>query len=301
MEAVAEHLGISAEFAVKIAATLGYIIVLTVVRYLVCWLAVRRVQDPAKSYFARRYVNYGYGILLAVMLASVWVQSFRSIATFAGLVSAGIAIAMHDTIANVAGWLFILSRHPFKLGDRIQVGDLIGDVIDIRVFQFSVIEIGNWVDAEQSTGRIVHVPNGTVLREPLANYETGFEYLWNEIAVLITFESDWKRAKELLLEIVQRKAGELSEGIQQQIKLAAMQYLIYFKNLTPIVYTSVRDSGVLLTIRYIVKPRERRGSEHDIWEAILEEFAKCDGIHLAYPTTRFYDSPRASGVSDPGL
>ena len=298
MEAVADRFGIPFEFAVKIGATLGYIIILTVLRHLVCWLVVRRVEDPARSYFARRYVNYGYGILLALTLASVWVESFRSLATFAGLVSAGIAIAMHDTIANIAGWLFILSRRPFKLGNRIQIGDLIGDVIDIRVFQFSVIEIGHWVDAEQSTGRIVHVPNGKVLREPLANYETGFEYLWNEIAVLITFESDWKKAKGLLLEIVQRKAGDLSEGIQRQIKLAAMQYLIYFKNLTPIVYTSVRDSGVLLTIRYIVKPRERRGSENDIWEAILEEFAKCGNIHLAYPTTRFYESKDEKGAPD---
>ncbi|NQT92874.1 MAG: mechanosensitive ion channel family protein [Lentisphaerae bacterium] len=299
MEAAASHLGISVDFGIKLGITLGYVLLLTVLRYLVCLLVVRRKRDDlARSYFARRYVNYGYGILLAIALAAVWVESFRSLATFAGLLTAGIAIAMHETISNVAGWLFILSRRPFKLGDRIQIGDLIGDVIDVRVFQFSVIEIGNWVDAEQSTGRIVHVPNGKVLREPLANYETGFEYLWNEIPVLVTFESDWKKTKGLLLEIVQRKAGELSEGIQQQIKLAAMQYLIYFKNLTPIVYTSVRDSGVLLTIRYIVKPRERRGSENDIWEAILEEFAKCDDIQLAYPTKRFYKSRDEKGAPD---
>ena len=72
-----------------------------------------------------------------------------------------------------------------------------------------------------------------------------------------------------------------------------MRYLIYFKHLTPTVYTSVRDNGVLLTIRYIVKPRSRRDSEQAIWEAVLTEFARHDDISLAYPTTRFYTAAGA--------
>ena len=71
-------------------------------------------------------------------------------------------------------------------------------LIDLRIFQFTLMEIGNWVDADQSTGRIVHVPNGSVFVTPLANYAKGFQYIWNEIPVLVTFESDWRRAKEIL-------------------------------------------------------------------------------------------------------
>ena len=80
-------------------------------------------------------------------------KGIASLTTFLGLASAGVAIAMHDTIANLAGWFFIISRKPFKVGDRIEIGEIAGDVIDIRIFQFSLVEIGNWVDAEQSTGR----------------------------------------------------------------------------------------------------------------------------------------------------
>lgn len=163
--------------------------------------------------------------------------------------------------------------------------------------EFSIIEIGNWVDAEQNTGRIVHVPNSMILREPLANYETGFEYIWNEIPVLITFESNWEKAKGILSDIARDKAEPLSAGAEQQIRRAAMKYFIYFKILTPIVYTSVRDNGVLLTIRYIVKPRGRRGSEEEVWESILREFAKHDDISLAYSTTRFYQGPETHGAS----
>jgi len=267
------------------AAILG---VLLLLRFLACSVAKRKVSDAARFYHWRRYISYIYSFLAIILVGRLWVKGIDSLATFLGLTGAGIAIALHDTVANISGWLFILWRKPFTAGDRIQIGDITGDVIDTRLFEFSVIEVGNWVDADQSTGRIVHVPNSRVLREPLANYEMGFEYIWHEISVMITFESNWQKAKALLTEILHEKAEHLSKGVEAQIRRAAMRYLIYFKQLTPIVYTSVRDSGVRLTLRYIVKPRQRRGSEHEIWEAVLIAFAQHDDVDLAYPTTRFY-------------
>jgi len=235
-------------------------------------------------------VNIGasLAILVIVLIGGVWLEGVGDIATIFGLVGAGIAVAMHDTIANLAGWVFIVTRHPFKVGDRVQIGDIAGDVIDTRPFQFSLIEINNWVDAEQSTGRIIHVPNSKVLRDPLANYETGFEYIWHEIPVLITFESDWEKAKEILTGIAKEHTTHLSDGVEEQIRRAASRFLIYFTKLTPIVYTTVKESGVLLTLRYIVKPRNRRASEQTVWEAVLRAFAQQENIQLAYPTTRFY-------------
>jgi small-conductance mechanosensitive channel len=176
------------------------------------------------------------------------------------------------------------------VGDRIQIGSNAGDVIDIRVFQFTLMEIGNWVGADQSTGRIIHVPNGKVFAEPLANYSKGFHYIWNEIAVLITFESDWQKAKEILLGIGSRHAEELSASAEDRVRRAARRFMIFYTKLTPTVYTTVKDSGVLLTIRYLCEPRRRRGSEEAIWEDILTEFAGCADIDFAYPTRRFYDS-----------
>jgi small-conductance mechanosensitive channel len=116
----------------------------------------------------------------------------------------------------------------------------------------------------------------------------GFEYIWNEIPVLITFESDWKRAKELMLAIAGEQAESLSTGAQNQIRRAARKYLIVAGKLTPIVYTSVKDSGVMLTIRYLVNPRMRRGTEQKIWEEILTAFQSEPQIDLAYPTIRYF-------------
>jgi small-conductance mechanosensitive channel len=179
-------------------------------------------------------------------------------------------------------------RQPFKVGDRIQVGDFSGDVIDIRIFQFSLIEIGNWVDADQSTGRVVHVPNGFIFNQAQFNYTAGFVHIWHEIPMLVTFESNWKKAKEILTDVVNKHAENLSKSAAREIFEASRNYMIYYKNLSPIVYTKVKEYGVNFTMRYLCNPRKRRGSENEIWEEVLKQFALHEDISLAYPTTRFY-------------
>ena len=124
----------------------------------------------------------------------------------------------------------------------------------------------------------------------LANYSRGFQYLWHEIPVLITFESDWRKAKDILLEIAKKHAEELSGSAERRVRQAAKKFMIFFSKLTPIVYTTVRDCGVLLTIRVLCEPRARRGTEEAIWEDILDEFSKCDDIDFAYPTQLFYNN-----------
>ncbi|MDD4155010.1 MAG: mechanosensitive ion channel [Candidatus Cloacimonetes bacterium] len=191
---------------------------------------------------------------------------------------------------NIAGWLFIIWRKPFEVGQRIQIGDDAGDVIDIRPFQFTILEIGKWVSAEQSTGRMIHIPNGSVFTLAISNYESGFAYIWNELNVMVTFESNWKKAKELLQEVLDTASPKITNEVEKQIINASKKYLIYYKNLTPIVYTSLKDSGIVFSLRYICVPRNRRTTENDIWENVLSVFALHNDIDLAYPTTRFYNN-----------
>jgi small-conductance mechanosensitive channel len=272
----------------KIVDTAAAVLILWALRALILRIVWGRSDDAATRYGWRKVTGYVAVAIGSLALARVWFIGFRSFATFAGLVSAGLAIALRDIIANLAGWVFLVWRRPFVVGDRIQIGEHRGDVIDIRVFQFSLMEVGNWVDADQSTGRVLHVPNGLVITQPVANYSRGFPYIWNEIPVLITFESDWKKAKEILLEIVTNRPEALSERAEQALREASKKFFIRYPTLTPTVYTTVKESGVLLTLRYLCPPRRRRGTEQSIWEAILEAFAREPGIDFAYPTTRFY-------------
>ena len=224
------------------------------------------------------------------LVGRIWYEGVQALATFLGLFSAGLAIALKEMIANVAGWLFILLRKPFVLEDRIQIGNFAGDVIDQDIFQFTILEIGNWVDADQTTGRIIHIPNGKIFLENLVNYTQGFNYIWNEIGVLITFESNWQKAKKILTQIVNNFPDMITEKMQKQIKKASEKFLLSNIDLSPKVYTDVKDSGVLLTIRYLCEPNKRRKTAQDIWERILIEFNKSDDIDLAYPTQRIFNN-----------
>jgi small-conductance mechanosensitive channel len=228
---------------------------------------------------------------LIILIGRVWINAIGQFGAFLGLLTAGLAIALKDLLTNIAGWIFILTRKPFIVGDRIQIGEHAGDVIDIRLFQFTLLEIGNWVEADQSTGRIIHVPNGVVFTRTQANYSAGFEYIWNEMKVLVTFESNWSLAKDILDKIVRHHSENLSADAQKKIIEASKKYMIFYQHLTPIVYTSVDPSGILLTMRYMCDPRKRRGTEHNIWEDVLTEFAGQKEIEFAYPTQRFYTRP----------
>jgi small-conductance mechanosensitive channel len=273
----------------QIAATLLVIVALWLVRLIAARIINRNIDESKVQYKWRKNLTYATGFIGIILIGSIWSEAFKSFSTFLGLLSAGLAIALRDPVTDFAGWIFLLWRKPFDLGDRIQIGEVKGDVIDIRLFKFTLLEIGNWVHADQSTGRVVHVPNHQVFTESLMNYTSDFEFIWNELEVLITFESDWKAAKKILQEIADTHLQDFVKEAEQQVKRASKSYLIHYRYLTPIVYTDVKESGVNLTIRHLTNPRTRRKVGQAIWEDILERFGEHDHINLAYPTMRITD------------
>ena len=278
--------GLATETQPQILITVLGVVLIGLVRWALLRVVRKRVQDSAVQYRWNKVTRYVALALALLVLILVWFTALRSLGTFLGLLSAGLAIALKDVVADLAGWVFILVRRPFDAGDRIQIGPHAGDVVDRGMFQFALMEIGNWVEADQSTGRVVHIPNAWIFTEPLANYTSGLGYLWNELPVLVTFESDWQHAKKLLTDL----AIELTEGVVAEASGPNAErdrrLLIHYPTLTPVVYTSVEDAGVLVTIRYLCRPRQRRGSAEALWERILEAFAGLPSIEFAYPTQR---------------
>jgi small-conductance mechanosensitive channel len=281
----------SNDLEARTLATVAVILLFFLLRYIALRIVYRRVDDTRVLYQWRKTLTYTAFVLGLLAVGRIWIRGFDSVSTFLGLLTAGLAIALRDPIVNLAGWLFIIWRRPFDVGDRIQIGGHRGDVIDVRIFQFTLMEIVNWVAADQSTGRVIHIPNGKVFQETQANYSKGFQHIWNEIPILVTFESNWKKAKEILTEIVTKDAERLSKAAEEKVRIAARKFMIFYTHLSPVVYTSIADSGVLLTVRYLCEPRKRRATEEQIVEDILERFAECDDVDFAYPTYRFYDNP----------
>jgi small-conductance mechanosensitive channel len=285
---IAEILGLSTATQNKLIASLVTVLVLSVGRWIVLRTVRKRFEEAWVGYRARKVATYTTTIIGITVVAWIWVDAFNDLPTFLGLVSAGIAIALADVLKNLAGWIYIWSRRPFRVGDRIEVDGTKGDVVDIRLFRFSLMEVGNWVDAEQSTGRLVHIPNGIVFTNQVANYTEGFDFIWQEIPVLVTFESDRARARAIVEAAVRQHAPNVEREAGALIRETARTYHIKIGALTPIVYMSVQDSGVLFTTRFLVDARRQRSTAQAIWEAILGALDTEPNVDLAYPTIRTY-------------
>jgi len=287
-EWMGEVTGLGTATLANLLVTMAIIVVLWLIRW--AWLSItnRSTNDPQVRYRWRKTATYFLTIIGLILVGRVWLEGIQSLVTYLGLVSAGIAIALRDPIVNWFGWMFIGSRRPFTIGDRIQIGTLSGDVIDIGVSTFSVLEVGSPQLGEQTTGRIVHVPNGKVFVEPLANVTQGFNYVWNEIPITITFESDWRRAKTILRDILKEGFESVTEEAARFIQDASRKFLIRSANVNPVVYTKIVPDGVELTLRYVCEARSRRKSTEALCEAILEAFSNESRIDFAYKTSRIF-------------
>ncbi|MDD5327890.1 MAG: mechanosensitive ion channel [Phycisphaerae bacterium] len=260
---------------------IGYLLLFILVRVI-----NRRVENLKARHLARRNAIYILNALIILYITFLWVQNIGAITIFISVTSAGLVLVLQDVILSIVGWFYILVHKPFEVGDRIEMGAVKGDVMDISLFQTSLLEIGNWVDADQSTGRIVNVPNSAVFKKETYNYSRGFEFIWNEIKILVTFESDWKRAEKVMLNYGTAQSEEMAEVVKRKIKKMTMHYMIYYEKLTPIVYVNIKDSGVELTLRYLTEARKRRTTQDALCRMILEDFEKEQNVSFAYPTYR---------------
>jgi small-conductance mechanosensitive channel len=287
-ELVEGYLGISQVFQIKILKTFLVILFIWVLKRVGSGIADKFSDSNVRNYNYRKAISRIVWTLALIIIADIWLEGLTSLATYLGLVSAGIAIALKDPLTDIAGWFFITLRKPFEMSHRIEIGVHKGDVVDIRIFKFTILEIGGWVGGDQPTGRVIHLPNSIVFRESVANYTVGFNFIWDEIKVLITFESDWRRAKGILKSIVDKQTESSVDKAEKEIQTTTKKYLIKISQTKPSVITSVHEYGIALSVRYLVRPTRRRMLNEILWEDILEAFSKEKNIHFAYPTTRFY-------------
>ena len=169
-EWINETLGISAGAQTKLLVSVIAVVALLIIRWFALRALHKRLEQSDVVYRSGKALTYATTFAIALALAWIWIDAFSNVATYLGLASAGIAIALSDVLKNMAGWAYIVVRRPFRVGDRVEIMGTIGDVIDIRLFRFTLAEVGNWVDADQAPGRWFHVPSGILFTYQIANY-----------------------------------------------------------------------------------------------------------------------------------
>jgi small-conductance mechanosensitive channel len=242
------------------------------------------MPDPAKRYKSSKLTGRIVAITTIVWLALIWSPGAGGIVTILTIVGAGLAIAMREVLLSLVAWVVITFRHLYDPGDRIEVNGVRGDVVDVRLLHSTLMEVGGWVDADQSSGRIVHVPNNWIFQHAAFSYTHGFPYIWNEIVITVTFRSNWQEVRKLMLRLAGDASEVDSQGLKRDLSTLSREYLVHYNVLTPFVYTRVVENGVRLTLRYLCEARKRRGTEHELTTALLEEVARMPDVEFAYPS-----------------
>lgn len=249
------------------------------------------IEDVKRRHQLRKIVRYAFWIALVTTGLTLFAErlALADVGTILGLIAAAITIALADVVRSLAGWVYLNTRRGVEIGSRVEVGGVIGDVIDIGLLKTTILEVGApLVHALQSTGRIVTVPNSVFIDKNVIASATVNPLVWHEIQILVTFESDWKKARDILRDV----AVELYEKIVPDLKAGfaklEQEYAFRLGSTAPIVYTEIADSGVLLTLRNLTPVRRRRSMTDRISTEILDRFAQEPEIEFAYPSYRVY-------------
>ncbi|MBL7198069.1 MAG: mechanosensitive ion channel [Candidatus Omnitrophica bacterium] len=273
------------DFHNRILISIVAVFLIYTVKNTVAYYINRKITNINVRHGYRKLTAYISSVIILLILGFVWIRRIN-VGIIFSIVGAGLVISLSDFILSFIGWFFIIIRKPFEIGERVQIGTIKGDVVDIRGFYITLLEIGDWVEDEQSTGRIVHIPNNFIFRSPIYNYTKGFDFIWDEVKIGITFESNYKKAKDICLKYLDEFHSTWAKDLDEKIKKAQNIYAISYKELNPTVYVKIVDSGILLSLRYLVKPHQRRFSENFLYEKVLDEFSKANDINFAYTTYR---------------
>ncbi|WP_424963631.1 mechanosensitive ion channel family protein [Ekhidna sp.] len=254
-----------------------------------------KIKDIDNRYRAKKFTSFIAWIAIIIYFSIVYSSKLGGLTVALGVAGAGIAFALQEVIASVAGWLAILFGGFYKTGDRVQLGGIKGDVIDIGVLRTTLMELGQWVDGDLYNGRIVRIANSFVFKEPVFNYSADFPFLWDEIKVPVRFGSDYDLARTLIADAGEKVAGDYAAGAHGKWEEMTKKYLIEEAIITPMVSMVANDNWVEFTLRYIVDFKKRRYTKNELFKEILKSVEKTNGkVQLASATFELVSMPEVN-------
>jgi small-conductance mechanosensitive channel len=270
-------------FAKGLAAVVGILLIHATFRVLEQALP-RRFGRADARYKVRKFVVFSGYLTILLFLAILFEDRLGRLGVTLGVVGAGVAVALQDMVASIAGAFSIGFSKLYVVGDRVQIGDTRGDVIDIGLLRTTLMETGNWVSKDLYNGRIVRIPNNIVLKVAVFNYSQGFRFIWDEIKVLFTTTTDCQLAREMLLRAAKEAIGEYLIEAQTSWNVMSEYYQGANPPLEPTVALAVNAGTLEFSVSYVVDYTKRTAMQDQLFTRIVQEVANSDG-RLAWATS----------------
>ncbi len=265
-------------------------------------------DDRHSAYWVRKVAVYAVWGLAGLLIIFIWAEFGRRLGFVVGAFSAGVAFALQNVLGSFAAWLGILAGRVFRVGDRVMMGEVKGDVIDLSPLRTTVMEIGSpgagegsdvWVRARQYTGRIVTVSNKAFFDEPIYNYSKDFQYVWEEIVVPVSYTTDWEKGRDILLGKVEEATRGFRAESAEALAEMSRRYLLQRSEVEPRVFVRLTDNWIELAARFVLPTRSARQIKSAISESVLRGFSQ-ENVTIASATSEIVGFPpvRVEGLRE---
>ena len=277
----------------KIARPLLWIVIVAFSMLFLKKMAKRRIADMTYRYKIQKTIEIvGYFLIALVLLMSFTLDSFKEYTVIIGLFTAGIAFTLQELILSVAGSFYIFALRVYKPGDRIEINNIKGDVIDVNTMYTTIMEIGEWVGSDNYSGRIVKISNAFIFKGPIKNYSMDFHFVWDELNILIAYGSDLQLAKNIILTEAVKLLSEFTGNSKNEWKGMVERYYIENAALDPTLALKMTDNWMELNLRYICDYKKRRNTKHQLFEKIEKSISNTGGkVIIASATLQLLKLP----------
>ena len=275
-EYISRDIGLEKEYVYLTILTIFAILFFDIAKFVIRKIYSALPVSDKKKYYRNRKIKITLIVICWMVVILIWKEQIKSLITLISFISAAVTIALREIIFNFFAGLYINAKKVFEIEDRIEIKGIKGDVITMHSLGFEMLEIADGNEFEQSTGKIVHIPNSTVFSEPTKNFTKAFKYIWDEIKINIELDSDIEETKSYIYNILENIEilKEIPKKMENQVDDVTVQYRIYYNKLEPIIYTRIDESHIELSLRYLVHPKKIRIVQNEIYLKVLEEYNK---------------------------
>ncbi|MDF2940138.1 MAG: hypothetical protein K0R66_780 [Gammaproteobacteria bacterium] len=264
----------------------GIIVLVLWLCYLLARIWINHHFDNLKQRYTWRTRAF-YMVLLVsfYFMGRVWIDDPQHIITFLSIIAAALTLTQKETIMNLVGWALIYGRDLFATGNRVQIMNYYGDVTAMGLFYFNLLECNPNLSGDQTTGRIIRVPNGLVITNPVVNFSDAFPFIWHEFKALLTMDSDHEKASYILKQIIDQRVHPYYEEARKHLDHYTKDNFVAEQQLSTQTFLMAKfaaPAGIEITIRYLCYPSQANKLESEIWQEFLKELQTESKIKLAH-------------------
>ena len=258
----------------------------------------RQIKDVTQRHSLRALIRNFLFVTAIILILLVWLRPQQNLTIIIGLAVAGIIFASQSTISSFSGYVLIISSNIYGMGDRVSIDNVTGDVMDIGFLRTTIMEVGQWVKADQYTGRIVTISNKALFDHPVFNFTRHWGYLWDEITIPVTYTSDWRRTADIMLDLGNKYTAQLQEDAEARLAKLIDRFPLKQTKVEPSIYFVMTDNWIEITLRFVVDAQERRKVKAQLNRELMQQFEEEENITIASATFDIVGFPARQGTPD---